>query len=433
MLLFLYNLFFPFALLLVLPFYLRRMLRRGGYARNFTQRFGFYSKRLRRAFSNGEWTWVRAVSVGEIMMAIRLLEALKREAPNLQAVISTTTSTGYEIGLEQADTRPWIEIIYSPIDFYPIVRNCWKRVRPRRVILIDSDLWPSFLAVAARYQTPVFLANARLSPRSARRYQRARWLARPLFWDRLTRLFAQDPMDAERWQGAGVPKDRITVTGSMKYDTEDSGESKPRFLNWLRENGADTSRPILMGGSLHPGEEELLLSAFLALQDKRPFLVLVPRHAERTPEIERLLQKRNVPYALRSAPRFEPGTSVLVVDSTGELRDWYFVATIVVIGKSFCGVGGQNPVEPILARKPVIAGPNMENFQFLVDELRKEDGILQLDSSEALTEAVARLLKNPNERNQIVANASKALEQHRGAIQRTAKAILESGLSAQDS
>jgi 3-deoxy-D-manno-octulosonic-acid transferase len=276
-----------------------------------------------------------------------------------------------------------------------------------------------------QHQSPVFLANARLSPRSARRYQRARWLARPLFWDRISRLFAQDKLDSERWQQAGVSANRITVTGSMKYDTEDAREPEPRFLHWLKQNGADTSRPILLGGSLHPGEEELLLSCLQTLQDHRIFLVLVPRHAERTREIERLLQKQNISYTLRSEPRFEPGTSVLVVDSTGELRDWYSVARIVVIGKSFCGVGGQNPVEPILARKPVIAGPHMENFQFLVDELRKENGIVQLDNNESITDAVARLLKDSNERDQIIANASKALDQHRGAIRRTAKAILE--------
>jgi 3-deoxy-D-manno-octulosonic-acid transferase len=427
MLLFLYNLFFPIAILLVFPVYLRRMLRRGGYGRNFAQRFGFYSRRLRETLSRGEWTWVRAVSVGEIMMAIRLLEALKREAPDLRAVISTTTSTGYKIGLEQSETRKWIEVVYSPIDFYPIIQSCWKKVRPRRVILIDSDLWPSFLAVATEYQTPVFLANARLSPRSARRYRNARWLARLLFWDRLSKLFAQDQRDAERWQQAGVSADRIRVLGSMKYDTEDGGKPSPRFLHWLKENRADPTRPILLGGSLHPGEEELLLSSLRELQDQRLFLVLVPRHAERTPEIERLLQKQGISYTLRSAPHFEPDTSVLVVDSTGELRDWYFVATIVVIGKSFCGLGGQNPVEPILARKPVIAGPHMENFQFLVDELRKENGILQLESSKPLTDSVARLLTNPSERDQLVANASKALEQHRGAVGRTAKAILSFG------
>jgi 3-deoxy-D-manno-octulosonic-acid transferase len=212
----------------------------------------------------------------------------------------------------------------------------------------------------------------------------------------------------------------------MKYDTEDAKEPQPRFLDWLKQNGADTSRPILLGGSLHPGEEELLLSCLQALQDHRIFLVLVPRHAERTREIERLLQKQNISYTLRSEPHFEPGTSVLVVDSTGELRDWYSVATIVVIGKSFCGVGGQNPVEPILARKPVITGPHMENFQFLVDELVKANGILQLNGNEALTDTIARLLQSPSERDRLVANASKALEQHRGAIQRTAKAILQS-------
>jgi 3-deoxy-D-manno-octulosonic-acid transferase len=428
MLLFLYNLLLPIVLLVTFPFYLRRMLKRGGYAHNFIQRFGLFSKQLRNRFAQGNWTWIRAVSVGEIAMAIRLVEELKRQSPGLQAVISTTTSTGYALGQQRRENRPWIEIIYSPIDFHPIVSACWGRIRPREVILIDSDLWPSFLAVARAHQTPVYLANARLSPRSERRYLRLRGVTRTLFWRNVTVLFAQDQLDAERWSRVGVAPEQIMVTGSMKYDTADVlPGTDGRFPAWLANHGIDVDRPILLGGSLHPGEEELLLSCFHFLRTEFPrlFLILVPRHAERTPEIIQLLQKENLSFTLRSEPDFQHDPCILVVNSTGELREWYSAASVVVVGKSFCGVGGQNPVEPIMARKPVVVGPHMENFQYLVDELRRAGGIIQLDSADALVPTIVGLLRNPSAISSLVAGASRALSQHHGAIRRTATLVVE--------
>jgi 3-deoxy-D-manno-octulosonic-acid transferase len=427
MLLFLYNLLLPFVLLISFPFYLRRMLKRGNYARNFGQRFGIYSRRLKARFEKGRWTWIRAVSVGEVGMAVRLLQELKTQDLALEAIISTTTSTGYALGLQLRKDREWIEIIYNPIDFFPIVKSCWRRIRPRETILIDSDLWPSFLAISKASRTPVFLANARLSPRSERRFRRLRKLALPLLWHNVTALFAQDEVDAQRWAQAGVPRDRITITGSMKYDTEDFAlEGSARFVQWLQDRGVVPGRPVLLGGSLHPGEEELLLSCFKSLKNEFPdlFLILVPRHAERSPEIAKLLEKEKIAFALRSDARFERGTTALVVNSTGELKDWYRTATVVIVGKSFCGIGGQNPVEPLLANKPVIAGPHMENFQFLVNELRKGGGIIQLETAECLAPAIGELLRNPVQASKLVERAAKALAVHKGSIRRTASLIL---------
>jgi 3-deoxy-D-manno-octulosonic-acid transferase len=427
MLLFLYNLLLPVALIVSFPFYLRRMLKRGGYGRNFSQRFCHYSKELTNRFAEGGWTWIRAVSVGEIVMALRLIEELKRQSPDFKAVISTTTSTGYALGQQRRDNRAWIEIIYNPIDIYPIVNACWRQIRPREAVLIDSDLWPSFLAVAKANRSPVFLANARLSPRSEKRYRKLRSVTQRLFWRNVTSLFAQDQADAERWQRLGVPADRITVTGSMKYDTDDlASKADDRFSTWLQKQGVEAGRPILLGGSLHPGEEDLLLSGFRLLLTEFPtlFLILVPRHVERTPEIVQLLRNRSVQFTLRSDPNFRSDPSVLLVNTTGELRDWYSTATVVVVGKSFYGVGGQNPIEPILASKPVVVGPHMENFQYIVDELRKVGGIIQLHSADALVPTIADLLRSPAAASSLVARASKAMARHQGAIRRTAAIIL---------
>jgi len=427
MLILLYNLLLPLALLISFPFYLRRMLKRGGYARNFLQRFGFFSRRLRRRFSEGRWTWVRAVSVGEMMLALRLIRGLKERDSQLQAVISTTTSTGYALGLKQADPT-WTEVIYSPIDFYPIVSWVWRQINPLETLLVDSDLWPTFLAIAAATGVPSHLTNARLSPRSERRYRSMRLLSRELFWKKLTTVCAQDENDAVRWASLGVGRDRIFTTGSIKYDTvETEGAERADFSHWLRSRGFDLKRLVLLGGSLHPGEEQLLIDCYLELTAKFPdlFLILAPRHAERTPEVERLLQKAEVRYTLRSDPGFRPATSALVVDSTGELRDWYHTATVVVMGKSFRGVGGQNPVEPILAGKPVICGPHMENFDYLIQELRRARGIIQLESESKLASNVADLLISPERAVRLVTNAESALMQHQGATNRTVELILQ--------
>jgi 3-deoxy-D-manno-octulosonic-acid transferase len=426
MLILLYNLFLPVALLISFPFYLRRMLKRGGYARNFLQRFGFFSRRLRRRFSESRWTWVRAVSVGEMMLALRLIGRLKERDPALRAIISTTTSTGYALGLKRADGT-WTEVIYSPIDFYPIVSWVWRQIDPVETLLVDSDLWPSFLAIAARKGVPNHLTNARLSPRSERRYQRMRLLSQELFWKKLTSVCAQDENDAVRWESLGVSRERIFSTGSIKYDVAEMEEpASTDFSQWLRSHGFDLQRPVLLGGSLHPGEEQLLVNCYLKLTAAFPdlFLILAPRHAERTPEIERLLQKANLRYTLRSNPRFGPDTSILVVDSTGELRDWYRTATVVVMGKSFRGVGGQNPAEPILAGKPVVCGPHMENFDYLIRELREAGGVVQLESESELVSSLADLLVSPERAVGLGTNAKHALAQHRGATERTVELIL---------
>jgi 3-deoxy-D-manno-octulosonic-acid transferase len=282
------------------------------------------------------------------------------------------------------------------------------------------------LAVAQQEKTPVFLANARLSPRSEARYLRFQRLTKPLFWDRLSAILSQDPHDAQRWIRLGLRSDQVILTGSIKYDTADA-PANSRFVDWLQKQGIDPRRPCLLGGSLHAGEEALLVQVSRNLLAKFPdlFLILVPRHFERTSEVEKILHEASIRYTRRSEPSFQKNTSVLIVDSTGELNDWYQTASVVVIGKSFTGVGGQNPVEPLLARKPVICGPHMENFKFLVEELVREKGIVQLADESGLTAAVEHLLTNPKAASELVANSDRVLAQHRGATERASRFILE--------
>src|SRR5262249_23716147 len=151
---------------------------------------------------------------------------------------------GYQLGLDQANATTTV-VVYNPIDFWPIIAWVWRRIRPERIVLIDSDLWPSFLAIAHDERTPVYLANARLSPRSERRYRRTAWLAKKFFWQRLTQVLAQDEGDVPRWQSVGVPPERIVVTGSIKFDlAEINSTASKRFFDLLHSAGIGTERPV---------------------------------------------------------------------------------------------------------------------------------------------------------------------------------------------
>jgi 3-deoxy-D-manno-octulosonic-acid transferase len=363
-----------------------------------------------------------------MVQALNLAEELKRQDETFRAVISTTTSTGYALG-QQRSHPEWLRVIYSPIDIYPIVARVWRLLQPREVILVDSDLWPSFLACARAHNAPVHLANARLSPRSRKRYEALRWIAEPLLWRQVTRVYAQHPDELGQWLTVGLDRGRVIATGSLKYDANPpvSPVQDCAFREWLRQHGCEPkAHRFLLGGSLHPGEEEMLLNAFLELRPRFPdlFLILVPRHVERTPEVVELLGFYAVQWTLRSKPRFAPDTAILVVDSTGELRGWYKTADVVVIGKSFKGIGGQNPVEPIQAARPVICGPHMENFATLVKELAAAGGILQLSDAAVLPATVADLLDHPDRAAAMVERAGSVLAFHRGATARVAASVL---------
>lgn len=424
----LYNLLLPVVLVVSFPGYFRRMRKRGGYRKNFGQRFGHFSSELRHALKSGGWSWIRAVSVGEMVQALNLAEELKRQDKTFRAVISTTTSTGYALGRQRSDPD-WLQVIYNPVDFYPVVAQVWRLLQPREAILVDSDLWPSFLACARAHGVPVHLANARLSPRSRKRYEALRWIAEPLLWRQVTRVYAQHPNELEQWLAVGMDRQRVIATGSLKYDANPAvSPVEPfAFRDWLRQHGCEPkAHRFLLGGSLHPGEEEVLVKAFLQLRTRFPdlFLILVPRHVERTPEIVELLKAYGVPWTLRSKPDLTAGAAILVVDSTGELRGWYKVADVVVVGKSFQGVGGQDPVEPIQAARPVISGPHMENFATLMRELVAAGGVRQLADAEALPGAVADLLDYPDQAAAMVERAGSVLAFHRGATARIAASIL---------
>ncbi len=415
----LYNLLFPVALLFFLPGYAVKMLRRGNYRRNFGQRLGIYNAATRARLATGPRTWMHAVSVGEMHIALKLAATMKTEEPGLQLALTTTTTTGFALARAQAPA--WIEVLYMPLDWWPIMRRAFAVLRPLRIILVEAEVWPNMTALARRQRIPLALVNARLSPRSENRFRRFRALVTPYF-KKLDLVCVQEAEDSARWASLGVERRRIHPVGSIKFDLENVAPrpEQPRAL--LAALGVTPDRPILLGGSTHPGEEEILARVFLELRREFPnlFLILAPRHVERAREIAGQLRGLGLRSHRRSEGASGEGSDCLLLDTTGELRDWYAVATIVFVGKSLTARGGQNPVEAIVADRPVVFGPHMENFARLAQTLVAAGGALQPNDTFSLGETLGGLLRDAKARARLVQRARQVLETHRGATRRTA-------------
>jgi 3-deoxy-D-manno-octulosonic-acid transferase len=421
---FIYNLLWPLGLIFFLPGYLVKMFRRGNYREKFGQRLGFYQPHLRAKLYWQKPIWLHAVSVGEVTIALKLaaqIRALKSDQP---CVLTTTTTTGFAFANKNAPD--WIEVMYSPLDFWLVMRRAFLAMNPRAIVLVEAEVWPNLVAEAHARKTPIALVNARLSPRSEKRFRMFRGIVAPIF-RMLDAVCVQNVEDVERWKALGLQPEKIYPVGSIKYDPEnvEIDSDLPREI--LAGFGLE-KRTVIFGGSTHRGEEKVLAEVFRAL--KRDFvdllLVLAPRHTERTGEVVRELEEISFHVALRSQlPAADPFLDCLLIDSTGELRHWYGVATIAFIGKSLLAQGGQNPAEAILAGKPVLFGPHMENFATLASSLVTQGGAVQVNSTTDLRREMTHLLRNPDQREKMVANARAVLDTHRGATARTAQLIVD--------
>jgi len=421
---FVYNLFWPLGLLIFLPGYFAKMIRRGGYREKFGQRLGIYDSEVRNRLSNQRSTWLHAVSVGEVNIALKLADALGALEPDLRCVLTTTTTTGFALARKTAP--PWIEVMYTPLDYWPIMRRAFSVIRPGRIVLIEAEVWPNLAAAAHARRVPLALVNARLSPRSERRYRQFRFFVAPTF--RLLDLVCvPERRDIERWAALGVPRNRIQLTGSIKFDSKVAKAEAVAAPLWDATDRFNSDSLVLFGGSTHPGEEEILAKIFLRLREQFPSLRLfiAPRHVERLQAIRAQLDAMPMRVTLTSEALTSEAADAdcMLLDTTGELQRWYGIATVVFIGKSLTAHGGQNPVEPILAGKPVVFGPHMENFATLATTLVSNNAAMQVSDSDSLERTFSALLRDGEARNRVVQNAHAVLSEHKGGTARTAELV----------
>jgi len=427
----LYTVLYAVGFVFLSPMFLYKMWKRGKYRANFWQRFGFYSGDLRRwlADKKERRCWIQAVSVGEINVALHFIDVLQREFPGLRVIVTTTTSTGYTQAYERLPQN--VDLLYFPQDFPWCVRRAYRLIQPDFVVLIESELWPNHIWTGTARGAPIFLVNARMSPRSERGYKRVGWLSRQVF-DRLSLVCAQSQEDAANFTAVGTPADRVHVTGNMKYDI-----SMPRAnaqsvdpVQLLKQIDVSPAQPILVAGSTHPGEEEILFDLLADLRPKFPrlFLVLVPRHVERTREVVDLAKRKQIRFILRSdvSSRLEPTDQpydCLIVNTTGELKWFYKIATVIFVGKSLVGEGGQNIVEAAATGHPVIFGPNMQNFRAIAREFVAHGAGVQVADADGLRRAVQELLEDTGRCRAVTEAARHVIESNVGATTRSVELI----------
>jgi 3-deoxy-D-manno-octulosonic-acid transferase len=423
---FIYNFLYPFGLLFFLPGQITKLVRRGNYRHKFEQRFGSYKAEVRARLAAHRCTWIHAVSVGEVAIALKLSAKFRQRDPDFFCVLTTTTTTGFHVANSEAGE--YMEVIYSPLDFWPIMRRAFAVIRPVRIVLVEAEVWPNLAAEARNRRIPLALVNARLSKRSEARFQRFRSIIAPTFRC-LDAICVQEPDDVERWEALGVSRERIHPVGSIKYDPSDVRLNPDLPLEILRSFGMDRDSPILFGGSTHSGEEEILGEIFQRLRADFPAfrLIIAPRHVERVGEVRTRLERLGLNVCLRSeaGQKCPAQPDCLLLDTTGELQHWYAVATIVFVGKSLTARGGQNPVEPILAGKPVLFGPHMENFSALAQALVANKAAVQVRDPNSLQQQIAWLLRDREAALRLVANAQSVLARHTGATARTAALVAE--------
>ena len=361
--------------------------------------------------------WIQAVSVGEVEVARGLVAEFERQAPELSLFLTATTATGLELARRTLSDR--LTVFPCPIDLPGPVSRVFEAADPRLLVLVETELWPEMLHQAGLREVPVAVVNARLSPGSFAGYRRVAGRLRSLLAP-LALFLARTEADGIRFAGLNVPKERIVVSGNVKYDLEADLCS----LEWeddIRRVAGD--RSIMVAGSTMEGEETQILDALagLGVDGATPFLILAPRHP-----VARLISERGLVFSRRSGSEaIRPDTDVFLIDTIGELARAYRLATVAFIGGSLVPTGGHNPLEPAVWGVPVLSGPHVFNFEEVYEEMTEAGGARLVADSAELRVAVAAWLDEPDFAIAAGSAGREVVERNRGATSRTVSALVE--------
>jgi len=419
----LYRLLFLPSLFVALPYYLRRMRKRGGYGRNFSQRFGA-TPSLPPKRPGVRRIWLQAVSVGEMMAIGPLLEALKRN-DSVEVYLTTTTSTGFEVASDRYRSQV-IALGYFPLDWWWCSFRAWRKVRPDLAILMEGERWPEHIYQARRHGTPVLSINSRLSDRSFRRMSRVRWLVSPVLKDIACSL-PVTARDEDRFRELGIPRERLRTLGNIKLDLTIPLLAEPQRSDLRRALGLGDGL-VLLGSSTWDGEELALVEALKAVRSRglKACLLLVPRHAERRSAVAAALGRTGLRFHLRSHGAAPHEVDIAVADTTGELQTLTQLGDVVFCGKSLPPHdGGQSPVEAAALGKPLLFGPHMSNFRDISRVLRECGGAREVLNDSELVAACVELLGDEAERTRMGAASLAWHAQNRGTVARTLTVIYE--------
>lgn len=418
-----YNILSVFLLLPVCIYHLYRSISRGR-PPALTERFGLIPADLLKKIAGRPVLWLHAVSVGESIAARPLLTALRKNFPGHAIVVSNTTETGRSVasGFPETDIS-----IYFPFDFLPAVCSTLNRIAPKLIIIMETEIWPNFNREARRRGIPLLLANGRISDRSFSGYQRFSWFFSHAL-EHFSELGMQTDTDRQRIIAIGAPAERVTTVGNFKYDIPFRPVGDQEKISLRTLYAIDGKLMVLTAGSTHNGEEQYLIDTYRELLMTIPslFLILVPRHPERTEEVAALLERSGLQFRRRStlstAEQFTRG-EVLLVDTVGEMRNLYALADVAFVGGSLVATGGHNLLEPASVGVPSIFGPHMSNFREIAALVLQYGAGIQVETPVGLTDSCRALIASPELRQVLGQNGLKLMRDNGGATKRQMEII----------
>lgn len=421
----LYDLGFLIFGIFSLPHFLGKLEQAEDKGRLIRERFGFLPPDLNTWLGGNRPLWIHSVSVGEVLAVEKFVHLILERKPREKIVLTTVTPTGQRIAKKWEGNR--LRVFYFPFDVQFAVRRFFEQLKPRILLLVETEIWPNVIGEAKRRQVPLGIINGRLSERSFKSFRRFSFIFKSIL-TALDFYLVQTPDDEKRWLGLGVNPEKVTVTGNMKLDAFEMNGRVEKTPGSLREKwGFQSTDQILVAGSTHPGEEEILMRIFLMLaHDGFPIkLLLAPRHIERSRQMLKLAHHEGLKAELATARGKDSSWDVLILDQLGELRGLYGLADVVFMGGSLVHHGGQNPIEPASFRKPIIHGPWVFNFKEIYRSLAEEGGSLSINNEQELAFVLKRILTSDREKEYLGNQAYVALRKLQGATERNLKWIGE--------
>jgi 3-deoxy-D-manno-octulosonic-acid transferase len=418
-----YSLLLSLGLLVLIPHFLFQALAHGKYVAGLRQRLGSIPP------VNGKPViWLHCVSVGETQAARPLAKRLKQQFPHHALVVSTITLTGQKVARDVFRTHAE-SVFYFPFDWRWSVRRALKTINPAAVLIMETELWPNFLRECKARQIPVALVNGRISKQSFRRYTLIKFFLRRVL-SSLSIAVMQSETDAQRLQALGMPGERLFTAGNLKFDAEVGSDLAAKTAEISQRFGLESEVPLILAASTHAPEEEIILESFKQL-NQPVRLMLAPRHPERFNEVASLVQNSKLSWARRTNPpdANDPNATVILLDTIGELPATYSQASVVFVGGSIVDKGGHNVLEPAAAGSAVVTGAHTHNFHAIVQLMEEAGAIVQLPPIERphviqeLTQTLANLLANSDERAELGRRAKQLVTNNQGAAERTLKLI----------
>ena len=400
--------------IIVLRLYIRAR-KAADYSQRIPERFGLFP-----TFDIDSAIWIHSVSVGETIAAAPLIKRLLNRHSGVPIVVTTMTPTGSE--RVKALFGDSVFHVYAPYDLPGAISRFLNKVRPKLLIIMETELWPNTIHYCHAGNIPIVLANARLSAKSASGYQRFSAMTQPML-SKLSNVVAQSQADADRFQNLGLTADQLDISGSIKFDIALSEDLKAQAQNLKSKWSDDGRRRIVLAASAHEGEDEKILNAYQQVLDNQrsadTLLVLVPRHPERFDRVAQLSNKMGFTTQRRSKTQSPDGsTQVYIGDTMGELLLFFGCVDIAFIGGSLVNNGGHNMLEAAAWGLPIITGQSDFNFADISEKLRKNGALRKITTDDDLAESLLELIESKSLRQKMGSNAQQVMSENRGALDR---------------